>query len=102
MGVEYCVCSHCGGGFADVSQFALWCNDSCGRRWCDATCAETDGLTGSADQAADPNTRACAFCRRERLNDAGILAHALAMLGMTKADVEANYFALERWRDDRT
>lgn len=79
----------------DFCHVAAWdhgysptCNDDCGRRWCDDTCAEADGFSAVG---VFWSSRSCKHCRGDDVTDTDLLAYYLTRTGVSRESVLGMY-----------
>lgn len=74
---DHCECHKCGRKFL-WENFTDQTSCVCGQTWCSSDCAEEEGWNST--------TRTCAFCRRENVEDAELLAYILREINMTREE----------------
>lgn len=115
MGIEFYTCNYCGETFSDYGDF-VEC-ESCGTKWCDDECAESDGYIGEhcnlypdldnydlmynyREKHCDCDScyncehyvkASCKYCRQEDFDDGVLLAHALKLLGVNREELIIKY-----------
>jgi hypothetical protein len=93
MGVDFFPCDHCGESICDCGSY-YYCNDDCGRRWCDKRCAEGDGYKNEDyEDTDDPDLKTCRFCRNEDVEDSPLLEYVLKHFSLSKEDAKKMYLA---------
>jgi len=94
MSVDFFPCDYCGRSICDCGRYD-YCNDNCGRCWCNQECAKGDGYEVDKNQEDDDGEylKNCKFCRKQDAEAYELLEFLLEKYNLTREEVVKEFFA---------